>query len=770
MSDHSTSDVSALPLTVNHWGTYRVRSEGGKAVEMYDFEHDPDPSPIGPGILDVQTGPTRITRPMVRESWLEHGHGAHTGKRGQEPFIAVTWDEVNRLIAGDIARISRDFGNASIYAGCYGWASAGRFHHAPSQLKRFLNTVGGFTNSFGTYSFAAAEAMIPHVLGSYREFINSTTPWESVTGHCDLFVAFGGVPVKNGQIEAGAVGAHVQKRGLRAARAAGTDFVNIGPLRSDLMDELDAEWLAPRPGTDPAILLALAHTLITEERHDTAFLAKYTTGFERFAAYVTGESDGVPKDADWAAAIAELEAEKIRALARRMAAGRTMISTAWALTRQDHGEQTFWAAIALAAMLGQIGTKGGGIGFGYAAENGIGNHFTNIAGGSLPQGDKPVKDFIPVARVTEMLENPGGAFQFNGQDLTYPDVRMIWWAGGNPFHHHQDLNRMLRAWQKPETIITNEWCWTAMARYSDIVLPATTPLERNDIAMTTRDPYILAMSKVSEAPGEARSDYEIFAGIAEAAGTREAFTEGRDEADWLRWIYDVTRQKSPIELPTLEALREKGYFFCPPPETPTIMLRDFIADPVAHALKTPSGKIELFSETVEAFGYDDCPGHPVWREPVEWLGNADNYPLHLISNQPKDKLHSQLDHGAVSRKGKLKGREPVTLHPEDAAVRGIAEGDFIRLYNDRGACLGVVILSDNVRKGVVQMSTGAWYDPTEPGGLCKHGNPNVLTLDKGTSRLGQGPIAHSCLIEVEKFKGEPPEVTAFVPPVIKERP
>ena len=324
---------TTLPLTANHWGTYRVRSEGGKAIEMLDFERDPDPSPIGPGILDIQDGPTRITQPMIRESWLMHGPGSRSDLRGQEPFVAVSWDEANKLVADDLKRVTRDHGNNAIFAGCYGWASAGRFHHAPSQLKRFLNTVGGFTNSFGTYSFAAAEAMVPHILGSYREYLATATSWESMTGTCDLFVAFGGVPVKNGQIESGALGEHIQKRGLRAAHEAGTQFVNIGPLRSDMMDELGAEWLAPRPGTDPAILLAIAHTLIAEGLHDEAALDKYTSGYEKFAAYVMGETDGTPKDADWAAPVTELSSDTIRDLARRMASNRTMISVAWSLTR-----------------------------------------------------------------------------------------------------------------------------------------------------------------------------------------------------------------------------------------------------------------------------------------------------------------------------------------------------------------------------------------------------------------------------------------------------
>ena len=198
----------------------------------------------------------------------------------------------------------------------------------------------------------------------------------------------------------------------------------------------------------------------------------------------------------------------------------------------------------------------------------------------------------------------------------------------------------------------------------------------------------------------------------------------------------------------------------------------FRADPVANALKTPSGKIEIFCQTVADFGYDDCPGHPVWRAPIEWLGAVGRYPLHLISNQPTHKLHSQLDHGSVSRGGKRKGREPAILHPDDAAARGIAEGDIVRVFNDRGACLCTATLSDVIRPGVMQVSTGAWYDPAVPGdpdALCKHGNPNVLTPDRGTSRLGQGPTAHSCLVDVERFEGVPPAVTAFDPPEIIHR-
>ena len=244
-------------LTSNHWGTYRVQVSDGRVTALRDFEEDRDPSPIGHGIVDVLDGPTRITAPAVRKSWLEGGPGAATERRGGEEFVEVGWNQVNRLVADELNRIRRDHGNRAIYAGSYGWASAGRFHHAQSQLKRFLNCTGGYTSSKNTYSFAAAEVLVPHILGTFRGHLDRTTSWESIASDCRVFVAFGGVPLKNGQISQGGAGAHVQKSGLRAAHAAGVQFVNISPLRSDLMDEVDAEWLPIRPNTDVALMLGL---------------------------------------------------------------------------------------------------------------------------------------------------------------------------------------------------------------------------------------------------------------------------------------------------------------------------------------------------------------------------------------------------------------------------------------------------------------------------------------------------------------------------------
>ena len=762
-----------LPLTSTHWGTYRAKVKNGKVEELIGWEFDKDPSPIGPGILDVQDGPTRIDAPMVRKSWLENGPGSHNELRGSDPFVEVSWEKAETLVADELNRVKSTYGNASIFGGSYGWASAGRFHHAQSQLHRFLNCIGGYTRSKFTYSFAAAEAMVPHILGSYRAYLDTCTSWDLIKKNTELFICFGGIPIKNGQISQGGTGQHYQKENILDAARSGIEFINISPLKSDLIDGAKGEWITARPNTDTALMLGLAYTLHTEGLSDKKFLEKYTEGFEKFLPYLLGTDDGIVKNAEWAAEICNIPSSKIKELARKISTKRTMISVSWSLTRQDHGEQPFWMAIMLASMVGQIGLPGGGFGFGYSATNYIGGQFTVLPGAAFPQTKNEIDNFIPVARISDLLLYPGQSFDFDGKSYEYPNTKIVYWAGGNPFHHHQDINRLVKAWEKPDTIISNEWCWNTLAKRSDIVLPCTTPLERYDIMMTPRDPYVVSMDKLVEPYGKAKNDFEIFARIAKKMGVEEKFTEGRNQEEWQKWIYKETSERAAaanIKIPSYKKFREDKWFKISDPSEPTLMLKDFREDPIKNALNTPSGKIEIFSKTVAEFGYDDCPGHPVWLEPCEWLGQKNKkFHIHLISNQPKNKLHSQMDHGKYSKSFKINDREPVEINPIDAENRGLKDGDIVKLFNDRGACLAGVKIEKKVMQGVAQISTGAWYDPQNPmehGSICKHGNPNILTRDKGTSKLGQGPIAHSCLIEMEKYNDKPPKVTAHEPPVI----
>jgi biotin/methionine sulfoxide reductase len=453
---------------------------------------------------------------------------------------------------------------------------------------------------------------------------------------------------------------------------------------------------------------------------------------------------------------------------------RTFITTAWSLQRADHGEQPFWMTIALAAMIGQIGLPGGGFGFAYGGASGIGTAKSPFGTPYLHSGSNATGSFIPVARVVEMLEHPGGAYDYDGQRRTYPDIHLIHWAGGNPFHHHQDINRMIAAWRKPDTVIVNEVWWTATARHADIVLPATSTLERNDIGAGGRDRSVVAMHRAVDPVGQARNDYDIFSALADRLGVREEYTEGLDEGGWLRRIYDTYRERAGragTELPGFDAFWEAGGIDLPPRER-VVIFEDFRRDPESHPLGTPSGRIELFSDVIASFGYDDCPGHPAWLEPEEWLGNAPlvrDFPLHLVSNQPRSRLHGQLDMAGTSLASKLQGREPARVHPAEAQRRGLVEGDIILVRSRRGRCLAGLHVDDAVRPGVLQLSTGAWYDPLEPGSLetlDRHGNPNVLTADHGTSRLAQGPSAHSALVEIERYTGPLPPISVFSPPPI----
>ncbi len=764
-------------ITATHWGVYRPQVEDGRVVSLAPFEHDPDPSPIGRSMPGALTDACRISQPHVRAGYLEKGWESDRTARGAEPFVPVGWDEALDLVSRELVRVREAHGNEAIFAGSYGWASAGRFHNAPAQLHRFMNLFGGFTGSVNSYSFAAAEVAVPHLLGSLGFIFKTHTGWPVIAEHSDLVVCFGGLPLKNAQISPGGVGAHTTAAWLRRCRERGVAFVNFSPLRDDAADFLEAEWHQLRPNTDTAVMLGIAHTLLAEGLHDRAFLERYCVGFERFEAYLAGADDGLPKDADWAAAISGVDAEVMRDLARRMAAGRTLVNASWSLQRAEHGEQPYWMLVTLAAMLGQLGLPGGGLGMGYAAVNGIGNPAARIRWASLRRGENPVTSVIPVSRIADMLLGPGESLDYNGRRITFPHIRAVYWAGGNPFHHHQDINRLLEAWRRPETVIVHEIWWNALARHADIVLPATTVLERNDIVASTDDAFAVGARRAAAPIGEARNDHDIFAALAGRLGFAEAFTEGRSEMDWLRHLYDISRQQAAragVELPDFEAFWRQGYHQIPPPEDSPVLLAEFRADPEVNALRTPSGRIELFSATVAGFGYDDCPGHAVWLEPTEWLGAelAGRFPLHLISNQPRTRLHSQLDNGAVSRESKVAGREPIRINPGDAAPRGIADGDVVRVFNDRGACLAGAEVSDGVMAGVVQLATGAWYDPIEPGrvgSLDRHGNPNMLTMDKGASRLSQGPSAQSALVEVERFEGELPDITVFGPPPIAAR-
>jgi biotin/methionine sulfoxide reductase len=745
--------------TQAHWGIYEVSPD----LRLSGFAGDPDPSPIGLHQLDPALQALRVRRPAVRRSVLQRGPGSAPEMRGREPFVEVDWDEALDLVAGELGRVRAAHGNKAIFGGSYGWGSAGRFHHAQSQVHRFLNSIGGYVRHADTYSLGAGRVLMPHIVAGMDQIMSSVTSWDVMAKHTRLFLTFGGVPWKNTQISSGGAGDHRVAGGLRAMAEAGVRFVNVSPVADNLETGGAVEWVPIRPNTDAAMLLAMCQTLLAEGLLDRAFLGRCCSGFATVEAYLSGAADGVVKSPAWASAICGVPAEVIAQLARDAAASRTMLNVTWSLQRSEHGEQPYWAVVTLAGMLGQIGLPGGGFAIGYGATNKEGSPQVALPGPTLPQGRNAVAEFIPVARISDMLLHPGERFAYNGGEYSYPDIRLVYWAGGNPFHHHQDLNRLMRAWQKPETVVVHEQYWTATAKFADVVLPATIMLERDDIGYATREGFLVAMRQAMPPTGEARNDFAIFSALAARLGAEAGYTEGRSEAAWIEHLYADCRAKAAamgVKLPDFATFWRQGIIDLSAHAAPVVMLEAFRADPAAHPLNTESGLIVLGSERIAGFGLADCPGHAAWLPPTEWLGAVGDYPLHLLSDQPARRLHSQLDASPHSMAGKVAGREPIYLNPADAAARGIADGDLVEVFNGRGRTLAGAIVSAALMPGVARLATGAWFDHDWQTGIEKHGNPNTLTRDLGASGLSQGCTAQTCLVEVRRADGPAPAVTA----------
>jgi biotin/methionine sulfoxide reductase len=758
----NNSDVKTR-VTSSHWGAFEVTTAGDRIVGVHPFRDDPEPTPIPQSLPEAVYHRSRVARPAIRRGWLE---SRNRDGRGTDDYVELPWDEALDIAAAELDRVRIIHGNAAIFGGSYGWASAGRFHHAVSQVHRFLNTIGGYVSSFGSYSTGCAQAIMPHVFGvPFLKFTyGSQHSWQSIADNTETLVMFGGINPKNSQVSMGGITQHETATwfdrfiGKDTAKDTAKDMrcINIGPQRTDAPD--GCEWINVRPASDTALMLSLAFVIESEGHTDRVFIDRYTTGFDRFLPYLVGETDGQPKTPEWAGPLCGVLPATIRELARRMSTTRTLITVAWALQRGERGEQPYWMSAVLAAMLGQIGLPGAGIGYGYGAIGGIGKSMKRLQGMNLDQGNNPVKQIIPVARIADMLLNPGQEYEFNGKRSSYPDIRLVYWAGGNPFHHHQDLTRLNEAWKRPETIIVHEPWWTATAKRADIVFPATTPYEREDIGRTELDDYLFNMPQLIPPVGEARNDYDIFAGLANRMGAGESFTEGKDVEGWLRHLYEEYRQSAAaqeVDVPSFDELRERNWVRLPIRNAGSnnSFLSRFREDPDGAALATPSGKIEIFSETVESFGYADCPGHPTWLPPTEWLGNAtDKTPLHLVSPQPGDKLHSQLECALAD----VEGARPETLimHPQDAATREIKNGDIVCVHNTRGACRARALVSEDIGVHVVALPTGAWYGDSD-NDVDPNGNPNVLTLDIGTSSLGQGCSAHTALVDVTRLETMP---------------
>ena len=312
--------------------------------------------------------------------------------------------------------------------------------------------------------------------------------------------------------------------------------------------------------------------------------------------------------------------------------------------------------------------------------------------------------------------------------------------------------------------------WTAATRWADIVMPACSTLERDDISVggTYSNDKVYAMKKVIEPVGESLSDYHICEGLADKMNLWTQFTDAMDLMDHIEEAYS---RSAAAEHTPFEEFWEKGYARQEVPEEARRWVRhgDFYTDPDKNPLHTNSGKIEMFCEEIAGFNLDDCPGMPVWMEKHEYLGNAREGQLHVVSPHPWYRLHSQMDQSSTLRDlYKIQGREPARINRQDAEARGIEDGDLIELYNDRGTIIVGAILSDDIMPGVVSVYEGAWPS-LDSKGRCNSGLVNFLTSTQRSSGLSQATSANTVLCEMRKCEDpEGPNMAYEKPEIIED--
>lgn len=653
------------------------------------------------------------------------------GARGEGRFERCSWDEALDLVAERMLSIRERHGAAAILD-CSRTGSTTMLH-SRATVGRLLNMFGGCTQLWGSLSNEAELFAIEQTFGVREAKATGREGIDYVNSK--LIVMWGWGPAD------GTFGTNTVQY-LNRAKQAGVKIVSVNPRRSASLARLAERNYPIRPGTDTAMLLAMAWTILGEGLHDQAFLDQYTVGFDPahlppgaapgsdFRSYVEGAVDGVPKTPSWAAEITGIPAEDIADLAREYATSRpAALHTGYAPGRTAGGEQFHRAVYTLAAMTGNIGVPGGNCGSSGGAKA--------VRMGRLPTGTNPTGARVNSSLMADVI--------LRGKAGGYPsDIKMVYSACGDLLNQISNLNKSVEAFKGLELVVVQDQFVTPTARFADVLLPAAGGFERNDVHVpwSHAGHYALFMQKAIEPPGECRTDYDICAELAHRLGIEGYDAESED--GWLRGFV------AESEIDDYETFKASGVARLPAPVHAVAFAKE-IADPANHPFPTPSGKIEIYStrlaEEPDPYGLGPIPPIPTWVDPFEGVSDPrrGRYPLQLVTPHSKARTHSTHANQPMLHKLDPAG---VGIHPADAAARGIRDGQPVRVYNDRGALVLPAVVTDGMALGVVSITEGTWWQPDD-GGLDWGGNPNVLSVDR-PSACG-ATTYNSCLVEVEAY-------------------
>lgn len=675
--------------------------------------------------------PDRLKHPLIR-----------TGERGSGQFRRATWEEALDVTAENIRRVRERYGNEALFVH-YGTGHQGLLR-GDRLAQRLLGLYGGFLSHRNGYSYACTMLSSMATYGtvetgnSFDDLVNARIILLWSANLAETFLGTGAPWY------------------LRRAKEAGARVVYIDPIYTGTALLAD-EWVPIYPGTDNAMMDAMAYVMISEGLHDRAFLDTYCVGFDEehlppgvppggsYESYVMGRADGIPKTPRWAAAITGVPAETIARLAREYATIRPgALIEGWGAQRAAYGEQPTRGAATLAAMAGNVGVSGGG-----AAGMGVCGRRMRLKPLPVPN---PVAANIPVflwtdaiTRGTEMTPADG----LQGAERLRSNIKLILNVQGNTLvnqHSHSGYTASLL--QDPklvEFILVSEQFLTPSARFADVIFPAATWFEREDIVSGDHaGDYALYLNRAIEPIGEARSDYWAMAELADRLGVGQAFTEGRDEEGWLRHL------AARSGIPDFEEFKRTGIYRRITP-APHVAFADFRRDPARYPLATPSGKIEIYSPAAARMENPrEIP--PVPKYVGSWEGRGDplaeRYPLQLVTPHPRYRTHSIYANVPWLREI---SEDAVLINSADAAARGIKDGDRVRVWNDRGATVLPAQVTERITPGVVAIYQGSWYSPREDG-VDEGGCANVLTSLR-PSPWAKGNTQHTSLVQVAREEG-----------------
>ncbi|WP_117233010.1 DmsA/YnfE/YnfF family dimethyl sulfoxide reductase [Vibrio maerlii] len=698
--------------------------------------------------------PDRLKYPMKR-----------VGKRGEGKFKRITWEEAYDEVSGTMQRLIKDYGNDSIYlnygTGTLGGTVTKSWPPKATLIARLMNLCGGYLNHYGDYSTAQIAKGLSYTYGGWAAN-NSFSDLQNAK----LNVQFGNNPAETRMSGGGLIHHYVESKNKSNVRT-----IIIDPRYTDTAGGREDQWIPIRPSTDTALVAGLAYVMITEDLVDQPFLDKYCVGYDEktlpgsapansdYKSYILGKGeDGVVKTPEWASKITGIPVDTIVKLAREMGNNKPCaIHQGWGLQRTANGEIASRAIAMLSLLTGSVGVSGGSTG---ARESDI-----NIPFVRFPTVPNPVSTSISmflwtdaIHRHHEMTDKTDGV---RGAERLENPIKMIWnYAGNCLINQHADINRthdILQDDKACEMIVVIDNHMTSSAKYADIILPDLTTSEQDDWAMDTKAsnaPYFIYAQKAIEPQFEAKSIYEMCSQIAKRMGVEQEFTEGRTQEEWIEHLYAETRKQDP-SLPTFEEMKELG-IYKRQYDRHFIAYESFRKDPEANPLKTPSGKIEIYSEALANIAKewvlpegDVIHPLPIYVESKE--GHTDpltaKFPLQLTGFHYKARCHST--YGNVAEI-KAVARQEVWINPIDAAERGIENGDMVAIYNDRGELHIPAKVTPRILPRVVALGEGAWYAPD--GKKVDHGGSiNVLTTQR-PSPLAKGNPQHTNLVQIKAVK------------------